>query len=252
VLFRAVCQMPPRTIEGYRIRAYRDTDNDAVHEFWSNGFSEMIVLLKDEVFLSPSTLAAVFAVAAVVGYFAGWVGAAAVVALFAVGVVGIMLHLKRGLPKSLLRPETKIIKVNGTKTPPKDHMKGDQFLAFYVVEQVASGAVIGCVGLKAGYPKEDDDSVTSIWRLSVSKQHRGKMLAHLLMDAAESFARDMGCKRVMLRCGNKHSVAFYLKYGYTDSLISSTCGHKAHTMVHELYGPGSSERNHVVLSRADS
>lgn len=82
------------------------------------------------------------------------------------------------------------------------------------------GPVIGCCGFKRGTDEAKDAAdgdVFSVWRLSVSAKARGRGLGRTLMERGEGWARQRGCKKVLLYTGNPVASRFYQKLAYTKT-----------------------------------
>jgi len=74
-----------------------------------------------------------------------------------------------------------------------------------LVATAGDGSVIGCCGFKRGTDEAKDAAegeVFSVWRLSVSPKVRGKGLGRTLMEHGEGWARQRGCKKVLLYTGS--------------------------------------------------
>jgi GNAT superfamily N-acetyltransferase len=91
---------------------------------------------------------------------------------------------------------------------------------FFVAER--EGILLGCVAIKAVHTLHSERkpgvetllNEASVWRLSVAKEARKCGVGKLLMQAAEQWAAQNGCKCVSLITGNSESKRFYERLNY--------------------------------------
>lgn len=115
---------------------------------------------------------------------------------------------------------------------------------FYVAE--TEGVVVGCVAVKSVHALAAEKSKkapemqgeASVWRLTVAPEARKLGVGRLLMQKAESWARENGCTHVSLITGNEESQRFYAKIGYVVETEQ-----RARTVLFGIDGCGSGEEN---------
>mmetsp|Transcript_13200 Transcript_13200/g.19216 ORF Transcript_13200/g.19216 Transcript_13200/m.19216 type:complete len:187 (+) Transcript_13200:186-746(+) len=102
------------------------------------------------------------------------------------------------------------------------HWKGDDRCMFIACAE--QDKVIGLVGVKKGAKEQeaasdDDASIASIWRLSVSEAYRGQGVAEKLMLEAEKWAKENQCHSMTLNTMNPIASKFYIhKMKYTANV----------------------------------
>ncbi len=85
--------------------------------------------------------------------------------------------------------------------------------------EVDSLVIVGCIGVKVGKDmtkQEPGSTVASVWRMSVEEMFRRQGIGLSLMHAAEEWARNQGCKTMVLETTNKIAAQFYLKAEYRE------------------------------------
>lgn len=90
--------------------------------------------------------------------------------------------------------------------------------ALFVAEN-EKGDVVGLCCVKRGIGEKDtpsaDDSVFSIWRMSVAESARGNKVGSKLMSRCEDWAREKGGTKMTLVTGNSFASIFYKNIGYS-------------------------------------
>ncbi len=106
--------------------------------------------------------------------------------------------------------------------------------AFFVAEDVATGAVVGSVAVRRGGLEDAERArsdapllqpdACSVWKVSTLASARGTGVARALMRAAEAWACDAGAKRIVLMTGSSGAKRFYqrAKYTLTDGSLRGT------------------------------
>jgi GNAT superfamily N-acetyltransferase len=202
------------------LRDYRPSDAPVVVPMWKEGFYEMMPYSYARLVSSPTTFLAFAGMGACAlaagspitsGLLAGFgllcytpVGRALVGSLFWLSISLQARMSMRDIEKRWMRPS-------------QTH--------FYVAE--ADGVPVGCVAVKAMHTlhgervkaltaQEPLPGEASVWRLTVAPSARNLGVGRLLMERAESWARDTGCSHVSLITGNPESSKFYRKLGYEN------------------------------------
>jgi ribosomal protein S18 acetylase RimI-like enzyme len=82
-----------------------------------------------------------------------------------------------------------------------------------------SSQIVGVVGVKKGASHDQDEpdsTIASIWKMSVHPSVRRRGLGHVLMLAAEDYARDtLQCTTLALITANPIAGKFYTKAGFS-------------------------------------
>ena len=87
-----------------------------------------------------------------------------------------------------------------------------------MVAELRDGGVVGWVLIHM-YRLVTSDCLAQVAGLVVDENHRGQGVGALLMEAAEKWARERGCRGVILRSRvmRKEAHAFYRRLGYTNT-----------------------------------
>jgi GNAT superfamily N-acetyltransferase len=85
------------------------------------------------------------------------------------------------------------------------------------------GKIVGMIGLVKGYYYEMDGSYVRIVAFVVDSNYRGKGIGKKLLNEAESYARSIGARGILLNSGNRperyRAHQFYKHMGYAEKSI---------------------------------
>jgi ribosomal protein S18 acetylase RimI-like enzyme len=88
---------------------------------------------------------------------------------------------------------------------------------YYTLVACEDGDVVGFVGTRAGQLYEDDGAYGQIMALAVSRNHQGRSVGRILMQAAEAGLVERGARVLIVNSGNQRTDAhaFYENHGYS-------------------------------------
>jgi len=195
----------------------------ALRAIWRAGFYEIAPFSYARIAGSPLPLAACLSLAALALFAARSRAAAGALALLGAAVY---TPAGRALHDALLRAAV-ARQERATMHALAEKWRAPR-AAFFVAEDAATRAPLGCVGVKlahtlaparAGAAAGDAAREASVWRLAVAPAARGRGVARALMAAAEEWARAGGAARVSLICGNPESARAYRAMGYGPEAV---------------------------------
>ncbi len=107
---------------------------------------------------------------------------------------------------------TEVDRIYGNEAPSGVELTGMEVSRAVFVVARDAGEAIGC-----GAIRPFTSEIAEVKRLYISPAHRGRGIAHRIMDALEQFARDRGFTEIWLETGLRQPAAIHLyeSFGYT-------------------------------------